>query len=234
MSFASVGKKWFEMKFLFRVLFCLIFIFMLIIVTGCSPGSKSTDKSEEIGEMKTEDRFPENPNEGVDYSGRELKSIWLAGGCFWGVEAYMERVYGVADVTVGYANGNTENPSYEEVNHKNTGHAETVQVSYDPEKVKLETLLEYYFNTMDPTSLNRQGNDVGTQYRTGIYYKDEADLEIIKNVIAAQQKKYKEPIVTEVTPLAGYYLAEEYHQDYLDKNPGGYCHVDFSTLKGKG
>jgi peptide methionine sulfoxide reductase msrA/msrB len=176
-------------------------------------------------------RLPGNPNLGVDHEGRELRDIWLAGGCFWGVEAYMSRVYGVAGVTVGYANGKTDNPSYEDVIYRNTGHAETAHVRYDPGRADLRTLLRHFFKIIDPTSNNRQGNDVGSQYRTGIYYKDEGDLQVINQVMAEEQAKRERPIVTEVLPLANFSLAEEYHQDYLEKNPGGYCHVDLSFLE---
>lgn len=175
--------------------------------------------------------LPENPNTGIDYKAENLKEIWLAGGCFWGVEAYMSRVPGVAGVTVGYANGNTESPTYQEVCSRNTGHAETIAVKYDPGRISLSTLLEQYFKIIDPTSVNRQGNDTGEQYRTGIYYKDSSDLEAIKAVMAEVQKKYPKPLAVEVLPLKNYYLAEEYHQDYLEKNPHGYCHIDFSSLK---
>ena len=185
----------------------------------------------ETAMLNEHSRFPKNPNIGIDYSNTQLSEIWFAGGCFWGVEAYMERVYGVYNVSSGYANGNTENPTYEEVCFGNTGHAEAVHVKYDPQKVSLEKLLEYFFMIIDPTVKNRQGNDVGPQYRSGIYYKDTQDLNIIKKYIDKEQKKYEKPIVTEVLPLEGYYLAEEYHQDYLDKNPDGYCHVDFSPLE---
>jgi len=154
-----------------------------------------------------------------------MAEIYLAGGCFWGVEKYIKLIRGVLDTQVGYANGKTENPTYEEVCRNNTGHAETVKVVYDPQVLKLELLLDLYFEAIDPTSLNRQGGDVGTQYRTGIYYTDENDLDVITRVIEEQQKKYDKPIVTEVLPLKNFYPAEEYHQDYLDKNPGGYCHI---------
>lgn len=180
--------------------------------------------------MNTSSGLPKNPNLDINYEGRKLKEIWLASGCFWGIEAYMARVYGVADATVGYANGNTENPTYHDVSYNNTGHAETVDVKYDPERVDLKTLLEQYFKTINPVSKNRQGNDTGSQYRTGIYYKDEGDLSVIKAVMEEEQKMYDSPIAVEVQPLKGFYLAEEYHQDYLEKNPNGYCHVDFSTL----
>lgn len=164
----------------------------------------------------------------VDWNEDQMREIYLAGGCFWGVEAYMEKIAGVYDVTSGYANGNTENPSYEEVIYNGTGHAETVHVTYDASKVDLTTLLLYYFKVIDPTSLNKQGNDRGTQYRTGIYYTDDGDVQTIQNVIAEEQKKYDKTFVVEVMPLENYALAEDYHQDYLAKNPNGYCHIDLS------
>ena len=193
---------------------------------GCAPGTSGRSRPGAAG-------LPENPNACVHYEEENLKDIWLAGGCFWGVQAYMARIYGVAEVTVGYANGTTENPSYEDVCHRGTGHAETAHVRYDPARVDLPTLLEAYFDIINPTLKNRQGNDVGSQYRTGIYYRDTEDLEIIREVVAQQQEKYEKPIVTEVLPLSAYYLAEEYHQDYLEKNPGGYCHVDLSCLENR-
>lgn len=159
-----------------------------------------------------------------------LREIYYAGGCFWGVEAYFSRIPGVCDVTVGYANGTTENPTYQEVCSHTTGHAETVRVLYDPGRVSLRTLTEHFFKIINPLTLNQQGNDVGDQYRTGIYYTDEADVETLQAVMDAEQEKYDSPIVVELLPLTCYYLAEEYHQDYLVKNPGGYCHIDFSGL----
>ncbi|NLP35486.1 MAG: peptide-methionine (S)-S-oxide reductase MsrA [Clostridiales bacterium] len=158
-------------------------------------------------------------------SKENLKEIYLAGGCFWGTEKYLSGINGIRKTDVGYANGNTENPTYEEVCHKNTGHAETVRVFYDPQQVRLEFLLDLYYDVIDPTSINRQGGDVGSQYRTGIYYVDNSDLSIIQNSIAKLQEKYEKPIAIEVLPLKNYYLAEEYHQKYLDKNPNGYCHI---------
>jgi len=159
-------------------------------------------------------------------NGKEnLKVIYLAGGCFWGTEKYFASVNGVVDTCVGYANGNTENPSYEEVCHNNTGHAETVKVLYDPNRIGLEFLLKLYFDVIDPTSLNRQGGDVGTQYRTGIYYVDEQDKEVIEGALEELQTHYDKPIVVEALPLKNFYPAEEYHQKYLDKNPNGYCHI---------
>lgn len=174
-------------------------------------------------------RFPPNPNLGVDYRKAKLQEIWLAGGCFWGVEAYFARVYGVADAVSGYANGPTPRPSYKEVT-RGSGHAETVLVRYDPERVSLEKLLTLFFKIIDPTSLNRQGNDRGAQYRTGIYYKNPADLAVAQAAMKAEQARWKEPVVTELQPLRQFAPAEDYHQDYLEKNPDGYCHTDFSSL----
>lgn len=158
----------------------------------------------------------------------EIRKIYLAGGCFWGVEAYFERIPGVIEAVSGYANGRTQNPRYEEVVHGGTGHAETVEVSYDPARINLAQVLAYYFRIVDPISLNRQGNDRGTQYRTGIYFTDPKEESIIAQAIKTEQAKYKKPIVVENIPLQGFYRAEEYHQDYLAKNPNGYCHIDLS------
>ncbi len=180
--------------------------------------------------MNKNKALPPNPNLSIDYSARPLREIWLAGGCFWGTEAYMARIAGVADTDVGYANGNKENPTYEEVCTGSTGYAETVEVRYDPERINLGELLGHYFEIIDPTSLNRQGNDVGSQYRSGIYYRDPADLPIIEAAVAKIAKLNAKPIATEIKPLANFYRAEEYHQDYLEKNPNGYCHVSFATL----
>ena len=158
------------------------------------------------------------------------KHIWLAGGCFWGLQAYLDRLYGVNETVVGYANGNTTRPTYEQVCYQNTGHAETVSIDYEDSKIPLSTLLEYYFKVVDPTSLNRQGNDRGIQYRSGIYYLDTADLPLIRQAMAEEQKKHSSPLVVEVLPLKHFFAAEEYHQKYLDKNPAGYCHIDLSSL----
>ena len=171
-----------------------------------------------------------NPNKNLKFDKSKLKDIWVAGGCFWGIEAYMEKIPGVYDVTVGYANSNKENPSYKLVCTGTTGAAEATHVQYDPEKINLENLLIAFFKVVDPTVKNRQGNDTGTQYRTGIYYKDAMDRQIIDKVINIQKDKFKTTIYTEVEPLKNYYLAEDYHQDYLQKNPNGYCHIDFSQL----
>jgi len=157
-----------------------------------------------------------------------IREIYLAGGCFWGVEGYFKRIEGVKDTTCGYANGKTANPSYEDVCRHNTGHAETVRVLFDTDVINLEDLLIYYFRIIDPVSVNKQGNDVGTQYRTGIYYTDESLLPVIKAAVEREQRKYNEKIAVEVLPLENFYSAEEYHQNYLDKNPNGYCHINLN------
>ncbi|BCN30127.1 peptide-methionine (S)-S-oxide reductase MsrA [Anaeromicropila herbilytica] len=153
------------------------------------------------------------------------KDIYLAGGCFWGVEKYFALIKGVKNTEVGYANGNTENPTYQEVCKNNTGHAETVKVTYDSAEVSLDFILNMYYDVIDPTSVNKQGGDEGIQYRTGIYFTEEEDGKVILNSIARLSEKYNEPIRVEVLPLENFYLAEEYHQNYLDKNPTGYCHI---------
>ena len=161
-----------------------------------------------------------------NYDETKVKVIHLAGGCFWGLEAYMQKLNGVEDAVSGYANGKTENPSYYDL--KTSGHAETVKVVYNPDIISLEDILAHYLRVVNPVSVNKQGNDVGTQYRTGIYYTDEADKAIIENILAKEQTKHDKPIAIEVEPLKQFYDAEEYHQDYLEKNPGGYCHIDLS------
>ena len=159
-------------------------------------------------------------------SKQEQRIIYLAGGCFWGLEAYMERIQGVTDAVSGYANGKGDTTNYQLLHA--TDHAETVKVTYDPNKISLDKLLQYYFRVIDPTSINKQGNDRGRQYRTGIYYQDGADKAVIEQALAQLQTKYKKPVQIEVQPLKNYIVAEEYHQDYLKKNPNGYCHIDIT------
>ena len=154
-----------------------------------------------------------------------MSEIYLAGGCFWGMEKYIASIRGVAATQVGYANGNTEHPTYEDVCHKGTGHAETVRVTYHADVLPLPFLLDLYYAAIDPVSVNRQGGDSGTQYRTGIYYVDPADLPVIEASIAGLQARLNRPAAIEVKPLVNFHPAEEYHQRYLAKNPGGYCHI---------
>ena len=159
------------------------------------------------------------------------KEIYLAGGCFWGTEHYFKQIRGVLETQTGYANGHTENPSYEDVCTDRTGFAETVRIVYDPAQVTLRLLLELYFKSIDPLSVNRQGHDKGTQYRTGIYYTDPSDLPVIEAVYTAVQEGLGELLAVEKQPLVNFYPAEDYHQDYLDKNPGGYCHLPFELFE---
>lgn len=157
-----------------------------------------------------------------------MKTICFAGGCFWGVEEFFSRIKGVVATKVGYANGHKENPTYEEVCRNNTGHAEACLVEYDPEQISLANLLYRFWSIIDPTLVDQQGPDIGNQYRTGIYYLDEADLPTIIESRDQEQKRYDKPIVTEIEPLRCFWDAEEYHQKYLKKNPGGYCHIKFN------
>lgn len=154
------------------------------------------------------------------------KEIYLAGGCFWGTARLFSLVPGVVSTVAGYANSSVANPTYKEVCTGLTHAAETVKVTYNPDLVGLSDLIYLYFRSIDPLSLNRQGNDVGTQYRTGIYYTDPADKEVVDSMLATLQRRHKEPIAVESGLLENFYPAEEYHQDYLVKNPGGYCHVN--------
>lgn len=172
----------------------------------------------------------EDPGTGTTASpspigGKDMRTIYFAGGCFWGVEKYFALVKGVVRTEAGYANGDSESPTYGDVSTGRSGYAETVRVDYDPSVAPLPFLLELFYKTIDPTSLNRQGNDIGTQYRSGIYYVDPADRAIIERSLAKLKGQFSQPIAIEVSSLKSYTTAEEYHQDYLDKNPGGYCHI---------
>ncbi len=159
---------------------------------------------------------------------RQLESVVLGGGCFWCTEAVFDRVRGVTDVQSGYANGEVERPTYEQVCSGRTGHAEVVRVTFDPKKIDVRDILEIFFATHDPTTLNRQGNDVGTQYRSGVYWTDPAHREVAEDMVRQmeQDKMFGAPIVTEVQPLTSYWPAEDYHQQYHANNPQqGYCAV---------
>lgn len=151
--------------------------------------------------------------------------IYLAGGCFWGLQKFYEQFDGILESEVGYANGHTENPSYEEVRTQTTGHTETVKIVYDDDVMPTGQLLDYFFMVIDPLSLNKQGEDEGTNYRTGIYYTDPALLTDIRKVVNHVAEELGRPLAVEVLPLQNFYTAEEYHQHYLDKNPTGYCHI---------
>ncbi len=160
-----------------------------------------------------------------------MKKIVFAAGCFWGVEAYFKNVDGVSFTKVGYSNGEKDSPTYEEVCARHTGHVETCYVEYDESIITLGKLLKLYWKIVDPTVIDRQGPDVGNHYRTGIFYYSERDYSIIISSKEEEQTKYDLPIVTEIMPLKVFWPAEEYHQDYLGKNPGGYCHISFWNLE---
>ena len=153
-----------------------------------------------------------------------VKTIYLAGGCFWGLQKFLDQFDGVLSTETGYANGPDHAPSYQEV-CRNSGHAETVRIEYDEEILPLEQLLDYYFMVIDPVSVNRQGEDAGIQYRTGIFYTDEEQHKVVQSVYDRQEKAVKKPLAVIVEPVRNFFSAEEYHQKYLDKNPGGYCHI---------
>ena len=153
-----------------------------------------------------------------------MQTVYLAGGCFWGMQKFLDQFEGVKETEVGYANGPDRAPSYREV-CDNSGHAETVRVVYDESVLPLTKLLEFYFQVIDPTSVNRQGMDAGIQYRTGIYYTDESQLKDIEAVYRAVEQREGKPLAVEVKPVENFFSAEDYHQKYLDKNPGGYCHI---------
>ncbi|WP_420832839.1 peptide-methionine (R)-S-oxide reductase MsrB [Treponema parvum] len=184
----------------------------------CASCAKPQDKS-----VLKIDRKTANPG---GKTMKNEKEIYLAGGCFWGVEAYFERLPGVAMTETGYANGKTNKTTYHKLSE--TDHAETVRIVYDPATITLEELLAHYFRIIDPISVNRQGNDSGRQYRTGIYYTDADDEKDIQAFLDFMQKKYPAPLAVEKDVVKNFVRAEDYHQKYLDKNPGGYCHIDLS------
>ena len=154
-----------------------------------------------------------------------MKEIFLAGGCFWGTQKFFDQFDGILETEVGYANGKFLNPTYEQVCREDTGHAETVRIRFDEQALSLAGILERYFLTIDPLSVNRQGGDVGEQYRTGIYYEDDALLPEIEEAVCREADKVGQPLAVEVRRLENFSPAEEYHQRYLDKNPRGYCHI---------
>ena len=173
----------------------------------------------------------ENKKEEINMEGKNIKEIYFAGGCFWGTEHLFQLVRGVVATEVGYANGKIKNPTYEQVISHTTGFAEAVKVQYDADEVDLPLLIDLYFKSIDPTTIDRQGNDVGDNYRSGIYTTDPTAEAIVKTEVAKLSKNYSKPVVVETIPLKNFYKAEDYHQDYLDKNPGGYCHIPLSVFE---
>ena len=198
----------------------IVVALVMLLLVGCTREEQLMDgngmfrETSYLGETTME--TPEN-----------MKTIYLAGGCFWGMQKFFDQFDGVIRTEVGYANGPDEAPSYQDV-CRSSGHAETVRVDYDPDVISLADLLNYYFMVIDPLSVNKQGNDRGIQYRTGIYYTEEDQLPEIKAVYQAQEEKAGAKLAVELLPLENFFSAEEYHQKYLDKNPGGYCHIPSS------
>lgn len=198
-----------------------------LFLTACkeqtSVETASTPQSSKMSESKTP--APAKPDASQTGDTKHETAL-VAAGCFWGVEEIFRKIPGVVNTTVGYTGGTTANPTYEEVCTGRTGHAEAIEVVYDPAQVDYATILDFFFRLHDPTTLNRQHNDVGTQYRSAIFYTSEAQKEIAERVKTEQSGNFKKPIVTEISAASVFYSAEAYHQDYLVKNPGGYnCHV---------
>ena len=208
------------MKMIILILAVLALVFVLVKIKDLRPKYVEENKNDKEG-AKMDYKISIN-----DLGTKDPRVLYLAGGCFWGVEGYFSRLNGVIDTEVGYINGKTDQTSYQDL--KVTDHAEAIKLTYDANKISLEELLDHYFRIIDPTSLDKQGNDRGRQYRTGIYSDDEEVLEKAKEYIEARQADYDKKIVVEVERVNNYILAEDYHQDYLEKNPGGYCHVDLS------
>lgn len=159
-----------------------------------------------------------------------MKKIILAGGCFWGIEAYFQRVKGIKNTKVGYIDGLSDSPTYREV-CDGSGHAEAVLLDFDETVISLEKILKHLFRIIDPTQINRQGNDIGIQYRNAIYYYDDEDKKVSESFIDSIRANYKKPVQTKVLLASTFYDAETYHQKYLDKNPSGYCHINLNILK---
>lgn len=160
-----------------------------------------------------------------------MKEIYFAAGCFWGAQHFFSQIDGVRSAVCGYANGHCPDPTYEAVYTDSTGFAETVRIRYAAERLSLTELTELFFTIIDPLSLNRQGADTGTRYRTGVYYTDPAERAVIEAVFAAESARRGEPVVVELEALKNFYPAEERHQDYLEKNPQGYCHVPLKSFR---
>ncbi len=208
-----------------RKLLIIVMAALLALAAGaCSVSGEAPVQSpaapEDNTTIETEVEHMDNT-----YEKREgIEVIYLAGGCFWGMEKLMQTLPGVVEATSGYANGNCADPTYEQVCSGSTEFRETVRVEYEPDKVSLDMILFTFFTAIDPTIENRQGNDTGSQYQSGIYWADEASRETALRIAAIEAERY-EPFAVETGPLINFYDAEEYHQDYLDRNPGGYCHI---------
>ena len=161
-----------------------------------------------------------------------MKTIYLAAGCFWGCQAFYKKMRGIISTNVGYANGNIDNPSYNDLKTGKASHAETVKIEYDEKKISLEKIISYYLEIIDPYAVNHQGGDYGLQYRTAVYYVDEESGKFVKDFLDREERKLGQgKFAIQVEKLNQYFSAEDYHQDYLDKNPTGYCHVNLNLVR---
>lgn len=193
-------------------------IILLILAFVFSACKSNTEKKEKLKSETKKENFTMTKSDNI-------KTIYLAGGCFWGVEGYFSKLNGIINTEVGYANGNTENTDYQKI--AITDHSETVKIDYDYSLISLEEILLHYFRIVDPKSLNKQGNDIGRQYRTGVYYTDKTDLETIDRIFEYENTLHN-GIVVEKEELKHFIPAENYHQDYLANNPNGYCHINLN------
>ncbi len=210
--------------------FLLLAAVFALMLTACNTVKKG---AETFGKKEDNVNMQQTLETGKDETfiktdKKNIRTIYLAGGCFWGVEGYFSKVKGVVSTEVGYANGKSENADYQSL--KETDHAETVKVDYDMSLLSIEEVLLHYFRAIDPKSVNKQGNDVGRQYRTGVYYTDENDLAAINRIFAYEESLHG-GIEVEKAKLEHFIPAEDYHQDYLEKNPGGYCHLNLNLAK---
>jgi peptide methionine sulfoxide reductase msrA/msrB len=221
-----------ERKKMKKTLPVMVITLMAILLNACNPTNTGLNNTPmEDGKDETSTKMLQKPMDQTYIKKDGIEVIYLAGGCFWGIEKLMQSIPGVVDVVSGYANGKADLvPTYNKVLTGNTGYRETVRVEYDPSEVSLDAILFTYFNIIDPTIENRQGNDRGTQYQTGVYYVDEVSQSIVERIAAIERARTSK-FVVEIEPLTIFYDAEEYHQDYLDKNPMGYCHISPDEMR---
>ena len=215
---------------MYRSVLALLFTAVLLL-SGCAAGQQTVPKEKSGQETNMDGLAFDRSDEEITYMDTKDNVIYLAGSCFWGMEQLMQSIPGVIDAESGYANGTCEaDADYKTVCKGNTGFRETVRVEYDPEQVSLDALLLAYFYVIDPTVQNRQGNDRGSQYQTGVYYTNESARETVKR-IAEIERGRSEKFFVEIGPLENFYPAEEYHQNYLEKNPNGYCHIPRAEME---
>lgn len=220
-------------KILFGAAVALMIFWIMDLIWWCEPGDKIAMLSAILGIISMVLLATSTVLNIRSIRKNRYQDIYFAGGCFWGTEKYFKLIHGVVETEVGYANGNTENPTYEQVYTDTTGYAECVHVKYDTEVTTVRKLTEMYFKAIDPLSINQQGEDKGTRYRTGVYYVDPEKQgigSILKKIFEEQSKIYG-PLAVELMPLKNFVRAEDYHQDYLDKNPDGYCHLPLELFE---